>query len=42
MMPLSRGGSDTAANVAFACADCDQRKYTMTVEEFILKLYPAA
>jgi 5-methylcytosine-specific restriction endonuclease McrA len=34
MVPLSRGGSDAAYNIAFACASCNKRKFTKTAEEF--------
>jgi 5-methylcytosine-specific restriction endonuclease McrA len=35
MTPLSRGGLSTQDNVCFACHDCNVRKYTQTVEEFL-------
>lgn len=38
MAPLSRGGSDAAANVAFACATCNLKKHNSTAEEFLRQL----
>lgn len=32
--PLSRGGKNTKDNLTVACADCNLKKHTMTVEEF--------
>lgn len=34
-LPLSRGGGDTPDNLALACRSCNQRKHTLTAEEFI-------
>jgi 5-methylcytosine-specific restriction endonuclease McrA len=42
MVPVSRGGADSAANVAFACADCDQKKHDSTAEEFLSRRPQAA
>lgn len=35
MIPLSRGGSNDWANIAISCADCNRRKGSKTVEEFM-------
>lgn len=34
MIPLSRGGNHTEANIVPACMDCNNRKGTKTMEEF--------
>ncbi len=34
MIPLSRGGADSADNLALACQPCNQHKYNSTVEEY--------
>jgi 5-methylcytosine-specific restriction endonuclease McrA len=33
--PVSRGGDDTAQNLAYCCHGCNQRKKTMTSAEFL-------
>lgn len=35
MIPLSRGGSDRIDNIVGACRECNERKHTMTAEEFM-------
>lgn len=37
MTPLSRGGSNDAANLAPACRPCNSKKGTMTFEEYLLR-----
>jgi hypothetical protein len=39
-VPISRGGGHTLENVAVACADCNTRKGSMTVTEYLRSLRP--
>jgi len=36
--PLARGGSNSIENILPACATCNQRKHTLTDEEFRARL----
>ena len=36
-LPVSRGGPNTMDNLVTACRECNQRKGTMTAEEFIVQ-----
>lgn len=38
MLPVSRGGTDVAANIVRACADCNIRKGSKTATEFMRAL----
>lgn len=35
MKPLSRGGTNSRSNICLACPDCNRKKYTKTVSEFL-------
>jgi 5-methylcytosine-specific restriction endonuclease McrA len=37
-IPLSRGGSNHVSNIAPACASCNNRKHTLTEDEFRARL----
>ena len=41
MLPKSRGGSNRIDNLTLSCHDCNQKKDTMTAEEFIKQTLPA-
>ena len=41
MLPKSRGGSNRIDNLTLSCHDCNQKKDTMTAEEFIQKTLSA-
>ena len=41
MLPKSRGGSNRIDNLTLSCHDCNQKKDTMTAEEFIEQTLPA-
>ena len=41
MLPKSRGGSNRIDNLTLSCHDCNQKKDTMTAEEFIRQTLPA-
>lgn len=41
MLPKSRGGSDRIDNLTLSCHDCNQKKDTLTAEEFIQQTLPA-
>ena len=41
MRPKSRGGSDRIDNLTLSCHDCNQKKDTLTAEEFIQQTLPA-
>ena len=38
LLPLSRGGSNGAENLALACKPCNRRKHAKTAEEFMAVL----
>ena len=37
-IPLSRGGRNDGTNIVLACLDCNNRKHTLTAEEYVSKL----
>jgi 5-methylcytosine-specific restriction endonuclease McrA len=39
--PISRGGSSGISNIVLSCGPCNRKKYTMTAEEFRVKLAAA-
>jgi len=41
MIPKIRGGSDRIDNLTLSCHDCNQKKDTLTAEEFIKQTLPA-
>ena len=41
MLPKSRGGSNRIDNLTLSCHDCNQKKDTLTAEEFIRQTLPA-
>ena len=41
MLPKSRGGSHRIDNLTLSCHDCNQKKDTLTAEEFIRQILPA-
>ena len=41
MLPKSRGGSNRIDNLTLSCHDCNQKKDTLTAEEFIQQTLPA-
>ncbi len=41
-IPLARGGSNSAANIVPACADCNLRKGVLTDTEFVAKMQEVA
>ena len=41
MIPKSRGGSNRIDNLTLSCHDCNQKKDTLTAEEFIKQTLPA-
>ena len=41
MLPKSRGGTNRIDNLTLSCHDCNQKKDTLTVEEFIRQTLPA-
>ena len=41
MLPKSRGGSNRIDNLTLSCHDCNQKKDTLTAEEFIKQTLPA-
>lgn len=41
MFPKSRGGSNRIDNLTLSCHDCNQKKDTLTAEEFIQQTLPA-
>ena len=41
MIPKTRGGSNRIDNLTLSCHDCNQKKDTMTAEEFIKQILPA-
>ena len=41
MLPKSRGGSNRIDNLTLSCHNCNQKKDTMTAEEFIKQTLPA-
>ena len=41
MLPKSRGGSNRIDNLTLSCHECNQKKDTMTAEEFIKQTLPA-
>ena len=41
MFPKSRGGSNRIDNLTLSCHDCNQKKDTLTAEEFIKQTLPA-
>ena len=41
MLPKSRGGSHRIDNLNLSCHDCNQKKDTLTAEEFIRQILPA-
>lgn len=38
MVPISRGGSNSIENIVPSCRSCNQRKHTMTYDEFVERL----
>ena len=40
MLPKSRGGSNRIDNLTLSCHDCNQKKDTMTAEEFVKQTLP--
>ena len=38
MTPLSRGGSDGIDNIVPACANCNNKKHTMTFDEYVKRI----
>lgn len=38
LTPLSRGGSNATCNLAISCRTCNAKKYTLTAEEFVVRL----
>ena len=41
MLPKSRGGSNRIDNLTLSCHECNQKKDTLTAEEFIKQTLPA-
>lgn len=41
MLPKSRGGSNRIDNLTLSCHECNQKKNTLTAEEFIKQTLPA-
>ena len=41
MIPKTRGGSNRIDNLTLSCHDCNQKKDTLTAEEFIKQILPA-
>ena len=41
MLPKSRGGSNRIDNLTLSCHDCNEKKGTLTAEEFIQQILPA-
>jgi len=41
MIPKTRGGSNRIDNLTLSCHDCNQKKDTLTAEEFIKQTLPA-
>ena len=42
MLPKSKGGSNRIDNLTLSCHDCNEKKGTLTAEEFIRQTLPAA